>query len=62
MATLCLPRSAKDAALYTPKTHQLLLDGVEVPAVSSGSHLCAAGEFSCGAAGAARKLSAHLRG
>jgi hypothetical protein len=62
MATLCLPRSAQDAFLYTPESHQLLLDGVEVPAISTGSHLCAIQKVSCGPADApTRRLTAHPR-
>jgi len=58
-ATLCLPRSAQDGTLYTPRTHRLLLDGLEVAAVANGGHLCAAAPIGCGANGATRELTAR---
>ena len=61
MATLCLPRSAQDRVLYTPQSHQLVLDGTAVPAVASGGHLCASDPFSCGSGGNVRRLTASLR-
>ena len=60
-ATLCVPRSAADAGLFTPRTHALLLDGDEAPAVASGRHLCLAAAVGCGAAGAPRALVAVPR-
>jgi len=61
MASLCLPRSAQDEVPYTPQSHELFLDGIEVPAVDSGGHLCAASTVGCGAAHAPRQLGAVLR-
>jgi alpha-L-rhamnosidase len=62
-ATLCVPRSAQEqGALFTPESHQLLLDGREVPAIATGGHLCAAQTLGCGAGGLARHLSAQQRG
>jgi hypothetical protein len=61
-ATLCLPRSSLDAGgLYTLSTTQLLLDGVQVSGVTSGTHLCVAEPVGCGASGAARRLTAAVR-
>lgn len=60
-ATLCLPRSANDAALFTPENSLLLLDGAEVMAVADGGHLCAQQPVGCGAAGAPRQLSVRPR-
>jgi hypothetical protein len=61
IATLCVPRSAQDATLYTPETHLLLLDGIEVSAVATGTHLCASEPLGCGPAGAPRRLSTKPR-
>lgn len=55
-ATLCAPRSAADAGLFLPKTHILLLDGDEAPAVAAGGHLCLSQPVGCGANGAPRQL------
>lgn len=61
-ATLCLPRSAHDAgAIAEPRTHALLLDGVEVGAEARGGHLCTQQPVSCGAGGAPRALTARRR-
>jgi hypothetical protein len=60
-ATLCIPRSASDAGLFTPTAHALLLDGVEAIAIASGGHLCLAEPVGCGAAGAPRALLAKPR-
>ena len=54
LATLCLPRSARDSS--SAAATALLLDGAAVPAVASGGHLCAGRAVSCGAAGAPRRL------
>jgi hypothetical protein len=56
LATLCLPRSARDSVSRVAPPTSLLLDGSEVPAVASGGHLCAARALSCGAGGAPRRL------
>ena len=62
-AILCVPRSAQErGALFTPASHQLLLDGHEVLAIAAGGHLCAAQPLGCGANGSARRLSAQKRG
>jgi Bacterial alpha-L-rhamnosidase C-terminal domain len=60
-ATLCAPRAAADAGLFTPLTHALLLDGAEAPAVAAGGHLCLATTVGCGAAGAPRQLVVRAR-
>jgi alpha-L-rhamnosidase len=66
MASLCLPRSAKDSALtngkmFTTDTHSLVLDGKVVVATMSGGHMCASEPVSCGKAGAARVLISQLQ-
>eukprot|EP01050_Picozoa_sp_SAG11_P012695 SAG11_NODE_1429_length_4936_cov_5.029539_1_plen_144_part_00 len=61
-ATLCVPRSAHDqGVLFSPKSHQLLLDGAEVDAVVAGGHLCASEPLGCGVGGSPRHLSAQKR-
>jgi len=60
-AALCLPRTAQDEGLLSPQSTVLLLDGEETHAVMSGGHLCASRVVGCGAAGAARRLTAQPR-
>jgi hypothetical protein len=57
LAQLCLPRSAHDGALLTPRTTRLLLDGDEVPSAVRGGHLCASRALGCGQGGAPRRLT-----
>ena len=62
-AKLCLPRSHSDTALrlagadHTASTLQL--DGGDVESAVEDGHLCTAAPVSCGAAGAARLLTAR---
>merc|ERR1711920_62680 len=60
-ATLCLPRSSADAAIATTESTILLLDGDAVLAANDGNHLCTKKAVSCGAGGAARRLTSTPR-
>jgi len=60
-ATLCLPRSSADKAIVNVESTTLLLDGVTVTAVQDGNHICAKQPVTCGAGGAARRLTSSAR-